>query len=134
MRGFISLFTIYFDKLLVMLRTTGTGCHIGSAYVGAPSYADDITLLCPSIRGLNEMIVLCCEYAKEHDITFNPKKIVCIKYGSKINIYEHVSMNGFTVQWSESVRHLVNFVDSTLSDSLDCRYKRSMFIGYLNNL
>ena len=57
-----------------------------------------------------------------------------IKFGSKIHNDEHVSMNGFTVQWSESVRHLGNFVDSTLSDSLDCRYKRSMFIGYVNKL
>ena len=65
---------------------------------------------------------------------FNPKKTVCIKFGSKIHNDEHVSMNGFTVQWSESVRHLGNFVDSTLSDSLDCRYKRSMFIGYVNKL
>ena len=79
-------------------------------------------------------IVLCCEYAKEYDITFNSKKTVCIKYGSKIKIDEHVSMNGFTVQWSESVRHIGNFVDSTLSDSLDCRYKRSMVFGYVNKL
>ena len=43
-------FTIYIDKLLVMLRTTGIGCHIGSAYIGALSYADDITLLCPSVQ------------------------------------------------------------------------------------
>ena len=43
-------------------------------------------------------------------------------------------MNGFTVQWSESVRHLGNFVDSTLSGSLDCRYTRSMFIGYVIKL
>ena len=69
------------------------------------------------------MIVLCCEYAKEYDIKFNPKKTVCIKYGSKINIDEHVSIRGFPVQWSESVRHMDNLVDSTLSDSLDCRYK-----------
>ena len=73
--------------------------------------------------GFNEMIVLCCEYGKEYDITFNLKKNVCIQFGSKINIDEHVSVNGFPVQWSESVRHLGNFVDSTLSDSLDCRYK-----------
>ena len=52
-------FTIYIDKLLVMLKTTGIVCHIGSAHIGAFSYADDITLLCPSVRGLNEMIVLC---------------------------------------------------------------------------
>ena len=57
-------FNIYIDKLLVMLRTTGIGYHLGSAYSGAFSYADDFTLLCPSVRVLNEMIVLCCEYAK----------------------------------------------------------------------
>ena len=28
-------FTIYIDKLLLMLRTTGIGCHLGSAYSGA---------------------------------------------------------------------------------------------------
>ena len=112
-------FTIYIDKLLVMLRTTGIGCHLGSDYSGTLSYADDITLICPSVLGWNEMNVLCCKYAKEYDITFNNKKTVCIQFGSKINIDEHVSMNGFTVQWSESVRHLGNFVDSTLSDSLD---------------
>ena len=58
------LFTMYIDKFLVLLGTSGLGCHMGSAFIGALSYADDITLLCPSIRGLNEMIVLCCEYAK----------------------------------------------------------------------
>ena len=70
-----------------MLRTTGIGCHIGSDYIGALSYADDITLLYPSVRGLNELIVLCCEYEKEYDITFNPKKTVCIQLGSKIIYY-----------------------------------------------
>ena len=62
------------------------------------------------------------------------KLCVLIKFGSKVNIYEHVSMNGFIVQWSESVRHLGSFVDSTLYVLLDCRYKRSMFIGYVNKL
>ena len=59
---------------------------------------------------------------------------MCIKFGSKSNIDEHVSMNGFTVQWSESMRHLGHLVEFTLSDSSDCRYKRSMFIGYVNKL
>ena len=84
------LFTMYIDKLLVILRTSGIGCHIGSAYIGALSYDDDITIPCPSIQGLNEMIVLCCEYANDYDITFNPKKTVCILFGSKITIEEHV--------------------------------------------
>ena len=45
-----------------------------------------------------------------------------------------MSISGFSVQWSEGVRHLGNLVDFTLSDSLDCRYKRSLFIGYFNKL
>ena len=66
--------------------------------IGALSYADDITLLWPSVRGLKEMIVLCCECEKEYDITYIPKKTVHIKFGSKINIDDHVSINGFLVQ------------------------------------
>ena len=37
-------------------------------------------------------------------------RTVCIKFGSKLNIDEHVSINGFPVQWSESVRHLGNIL------------------------
>ena len=33
-----SFFTIYINKLLVMLRTMDIGCNLGSAYVGALSY------------------------------------------------------------------------------------------------
>ena len=107
---------MYIDKLLVMLGTTGTGCHIGSAYIGTVSYAHDVTLPYPSILGLNESIVLCCEYAKEFDIPFNPKKTVCIKFGSKVNKYEHVSINVFPVQWSKSVQYIGNLVEYTLFD------------------
>ena len=65
-QGFLSpiIFTMYINKLLVILTTSGIWSHIGSAYIGALSYADDITLLCPVIRGINVIIVLCCEYAK----------------------------------------------------------------------
>ena len=64
-------------------------------YVGALSYADDITLLCPSIRGLNEMMYNCCEYAEKYNIVFNTKKI-----GDNVNNYEHVHINNTLVQWT----------------------------------
>ena len=100
-------------------------------FTGALSYADDITLICPSICGINNMIDICCEYAKEYDIIFNPTKTVCIKYGDKVELNERVVMNVNIIEWADNVRHLGNFVDAALSDSLDCRYKRSMFIGYV---
>ena len=46
------LFTLYLDKLLIRLKNSIVGCSINGCYTGALSYDDDITLLCPSIRGL----------------------------------------------------------------------------------
>ena len=61
----------------------------------ALSYAEDITLICPSICGINNMIDICCEYGKEYDITFNPTKIKYgIKYGNKVELNELVVING----------------------------------------
>ena len=58
---------------------------MNNIFIGALSYAVDITLNCPSILcGINNMIHICCEYAKEYDITFSPTKTVCIKYGGKV--------------------------------------------------
>ena len=59
------LLTIYTDKLLVKLKRSGLDCRMENSYVGALSYVDDITLLCPSIIGLNKMldIILCNSFA-----------------------------------------------------------------------
>ena len=67
------LFNIYIDKLLLELEGSDYGCHINITFLGALSYADDVTLLSPSIRGLNTMISLCEVIAKNFDITFNCK-------------------------------------------------------------
>ena len=40
-------FGVYVDDLLVELRKSGVGCHIGGKFFGAAGYADDIILLAP---------------------------------------------------------------------------------------
>ena len=50
--------------------------------MGASAYADDITLSCPSLKGLNLILNTCNEFAIENK-NFNCKKSVCIKYGFK---------------------------------------------------
>ena len=76
-------FTLYIDKLLIRLKHAHIGCHMNNIFTGALSYADDITLICPSICSKNNMIDICCEYAKEYDITFSPTKTVCINMGMR---------------------------------------------------
>ena len=52
--------------------------------MGALSYADDITIMCPSIGGLNEILKTCYSFAQSNSIIFNNKKTVDIKFGTEI--------------------------------------------------
>ena len=53
------LFSIYIDRLLLLLKKSGIGCHLNGTYCGALAYADDITISCPSRRGLNRLLYIC---------------------------------------------------------------------------
>ena len=64
------LFTLYLDKLLIRLKNSNIGCSSNGSYTGALSYADDITLSCPSIRGLNRMLQICNSFAAEHNLLY----------------------------------------------------------------
>ena len=44
---------------------------MNNVYMGALSYADDITIICPSIRGLNKMLKIRNEFAQSNKIIFN---------------------------------------------------------------
>ena len=45
-------FNVYMDELIDKLKMNDVGCHIGRQFTGAFCYADDLTLLSPTIRGL----------------------------------------------------------------------------------
>ena len=71
--------------MLLLLEKSGIGCHIDTMLVGAIGYADDLTLICPSLRSLVEMVIAFVKTLPLISIlTFNPKKTACIKFGSKI--------------------------------------------------
>ena len=38
------------------------------------------------------------------------------------------------LEWTDKVRHLGNFIDTTCTDYIDCITKKSYFIGYVNKL
>ena len=126
------LFTLYLDKLLIRLKNSNIGCSINGCYTGALSYADDITLSCPSIRGLNRMLEICNTFAAEHNLTFNTKKSVGIKYGDTVCASETIYLGENKIRWESSVCHLGNYFDTKLSDMIDCKMKYSSFIGSVN--
>ncbi len=55
------LFAVYVDGLFHKLKKSGVGCLL---------FADDVTLLFPTIKGLKKMIAICEQYATEFNIKF----------------------------------------------------------------
>ena len=53
------LFCIYLDELLIALSNAGVGCFIGSIFVGALAYADDIVLTAPTATAMHKLLALC---------------------------------------------------------------------------
>jgi len=72
------LFCLYIDGLLVALSKAGVGCFMGSDFVGALVYADDIVLLTPSASALRMMLVICDNDARDNSFSFNASKSKCL--------------------------------------------------------
>ena len=102
--------------------------------MGALSYADDITLLSPSLHGLNRMFEICAKFVDNFDITFNSKKTLWIKFGESLNGKNCGKLNSKIIKWVDHTKHLGTFLDSTISDKLDTRSKIYTFVGYVNKV
>ena len=81
-----TLFTVYIDGLFKRLARSGLGCYMGSLFLGALGFADDVTLLAPSLRAAQHMVSICEEYANEFHIIFNGSK-------SKLMVFRHAEDN-----------------------------------------
>jgi hypothetical protein len=129
-----TLFTIYMDVLLCKLNEHDIGCHIGDKFYGALAYADDLILLCPSVKGLQSMINQCEIFGTEISVTFNDRKTECIKFGNIIKDFPSLYMSGNQLQWRKQVKHLGNILSSDMTDASDISYKRGIFYGNINKL
>ena len=49
------LFCVYLDELLLALSAAKVGCYVGSVFVGALAYANDLVLIAPSATALQKM-------------------------------------------------------------------------------
>ena len=68
------LFSVYIDQLSESLNAVRSGCSVGKICINHIFFADDITLLSPSLTGLRELVDVCYDYALSHNIVFNCNK------------------------------------------------------------
>jgi len=66
------LFSRYIRELLLQLETTHVGCNIGGVYINVLAYADDnIVILAPSWRGLQQLLSVQYKLSTNIDMTCN---------------------------------------------------------------
>jgi Reverse transcriptase (RNA-dependent DNA polymerase) len=119
------LFCVYIDGLLQRLEKAKIGCYIGSFYLGALCYANDLTLLAPTVDTMRSTLIICKEYADEHAITFFAKESKCIifklrsaaTYVRQQLIFGHLfSIAGSLIDHVRSWLHLGNIFSDTEND------------------
>ena len=74
------LFALYIDDLLYELEQSGVGCFWDDLFVGALTYANDLTLLAPSPAALRRLLYICEQFGATNMLRFNPDKTQCIKF------------------------------------------------------
>lgn len=140
------LFCIYIDDLLLQLSSAGVGCYVGSFFVGALAYADDIVLLAPTPTAMRKLLSICDTFAADNDICFNATKSKCIiinpqqvrkfysryPFGSVTSF--HFAISGNRIEFVDSYKHLGHIINSVLDDRDDLAFKRNVFIAQVNNI
>ncbi len=119
------MFIVYMDELIKELQSAVIGCYVGHEYFGCVSYADDMKLLCPSIKGLQQMIETCERFGEQYSVKYNAKKSMCIK---KFNDCINIMLNGSRLTWSNCVKHLGNYIKYDLAEYEEIRHKKVDFI------
>ena len=111
------LFTVYLDSLIKTLKQRNIGCKIGNKFLGVFGYADDLTLLCPTLSGLQEMLNACEDFATDYNILFNASKMKLMYIGkNNLNCENLLCMsNGSSIEFVEQCIHLVSKIYSDIS-------------------
>lgn len=114
------LFSVYMDGLFGKLEESGIGCRIGNLYAGGLGYADDLTLLVPSRKGLQKLIHICEAYALDYDVLFNGAKSQFLIFRGRDCQIEKctVSVNNVNITNVNKGVHLGHNLSTVDSDSM----------------
>ncbi|XP_049871256.1 uncharacterized protein LOC126370430 [Pectinophora gossypiella] len=122
-----TLFSLYVNRLIDELSSTGIGCHIDGVCVNNISYADDMVLLSPSIGALRRLLKICESYAVAHGLKYNAKKSEVMIFRPDNNRYTlspNFVLCGTALNHVEQFKYLGHWVTQDLKDRVDIERER----------
>ena len=104
-------------------------------------FADDICVLCPSVRWLQRILDVCQAYAESHEIIFTCNKTVCMAFKAKSarsTATPVLKLGGQYVNSVDQYKYLGILLDTQLSDGKDkylllerCRKSNNVWLNAL---
>jgi hypothetical protein len=110
-----------------------TECHVGSLFVGAFAYADDLVLIAPSANAVRLMLQICDDYATQYNVSFNATKSKCLRCspsGTSKYILNFLHTLPFyigsqAIEFVDEWPHLGHIVTSECDDADDIMSKKN---------
>lgn len=126
------LFCVYMDELIHRLSVEPFGCRIGHRYVGALTYADDVTLLAPTRSAMSLMLKVCESFATDYNVMFNGTKSHTIIHSSsrdeRRSAPKPFTLNGSPIHVVPQATHLGTLVGEKAQNDNISRLKRDITI------
>ena len=111
---------------------------MAGVFMGAMGYCDDVALVSPSRDSMQEMLVVCENFAARTGLTFstdpnpNKSKTKCIFVcGRHVGLAKPAPLylNGKILPWVSSATHLGHEIHESGSMEYDSKVKRAKFIS-----
>jgi hypothetical protein len=107
---------------------------IGTNFLGALAYADDVVLLAPTPQAMRKLLQKCDEYAEDFSVIFNARKSKCIYYPGKVDTsavsktgtstLPSFFIGGNSIDYVDKWPHLGHILNAALSDDDDVEHRR----------
>jgi len=128
------LYNVYTNELNALLNNSRVGCYIGDVCVNSISYADDMVLLAPTRSALQELLVICEEFSRPHDIIYNTTKTVCMLMkpdNSRCSYATGVVLNDVPLVYVDEFKYLGHIITSDGRDDRDIskQFRRQNAVG-----
>ena len=129
-------YCFYCEQLFSLLEQRRAGCWIKGHFLGLLGYSDDNVCLKPSLSALQEMIRICEEFAKLHNLKFstdpNPKKCKTktLAFLKKPRDIPNVYLCGNPFPWTDKFKHLGVTIGNKIDGcSLDMNIKNAQYVS-----
>ena len=102
------------------LEQSGVGCNIGGVFINVLAYVDDIVLIAPSWRSMQELLTVLDKHVVKID-----------KWRSQIVSlsFPQLKLGNFCIKYVDSFRYLGHIISSSMRDNDDIqREVRNMFM------